>query len=286
MIFLIRSRPDEIGWRRRLWRIVAATAVFAVPTPLHAQIDFGFDTGLHSQYVWRGITRRNAWVSQTDGFAAYRFGKFYLTAGGWIDVELTRADERIDEDLGYGMRLGELNFWSELSLSPAPWSFAVGYTQYEFPDKTRAARVGNTVADTKEIYGRIGFSCDLELSAALFYDIDEIDGGYAEFEANYNLPVFPLGIPVLRIGSLAGVNLSQGGPPPAYFNGSGVTHWGLFAEAQLSVGISGVNFYALPSVHMQRNVDDATKRESRDIFNPDNNVKWRFSMTLTWHRGR
>jgi hypothetical protein len=259
---------------------------FVSPSQLSAQVDFGFDTGLHSRYVWRGITRRNAAVTQADAFAAYGFGKFAITVGGWVNMELTRADARIDEDLGYGKRFGEWNAWSELAFSSGPWLVAAGYTQYEFRGEVTAASVGNVVTDTKEFYGRVGYLCDLALTAVLWYDLDQIDGGYAEFGAAYNLPVFPLGIPVLRIGTVAGVNLGQDGPRPAYFDDSGLTHWEFYAEAQLSVGVAGVNLYALPGVHAQVNVDDATKRERRDMVQPDNDWKWWIGMTLSWHRGR
>ncbi len=263
-----------------------------VPTLLDAQVVPGFDTGLYSHHVWRGITRRNAWVWQSDIFVGYGIDRVFLTAGGWANFELTRADPRIEEAIGLGNRVGELDAWLEASYQSEVLELAAGYTAYRFTDVEDAARVGSVVFDTEEAYirlvGRVG---GFSPKAAIWYDFRVAKGAYSELGLTYDFPVLPYGIQVLRLGSSTGISLGQevndrDPNEPAYFDDAGITHWDLFTEAQLSLEITGFNLYALPAIHVQFNVDDATRRTDRTLDGANTGAKVWGGVVVTWYLGR
>jgi hypothetical protein len=247
-------------------------ALGAIPNGLTAQWALGVDTGVFSRYHWRGLTRRNGAVWQTDAFVARRIGSTFLTAGAWTSIELARADPRIGESIGLGHWIGEIDGWVE-------WGYfcpcttlevGVGYTRYTFPRESGAAALGSTVFETGELYARmvarvLGF---LTPRAAVWYDPEETDGAYFEGGLALDIRGLPALVPVLRFGGLAGFSFGQAldslAPArPAYFADDGLTHLDFYTQVQLSIGIAGVPFYVLPAVHLQLNKDERVKVTGR-----------------------
>lgn len=280
-------RPDS-----RMGAVLGlAAATLCAPRVAASQVTPGVDVGVFSRYLWRGLTRRNAPVAQMDAYVAYRFRSLFVTAGAWTSLELSRADARIADALGLGARVGEVDTWYEVSHACQYFEGGLGFTTYSFIQQADAPAVGNTLFDAEELYARITVRVGpVAPRATVWYDWRQTKGAYAEVGASYRVPVFPLGIPVLRLGGLAGFSLGQEVNPRApaerfYFARSGLTHVDVSAEAQLSLGIIGVNLYALPAVHVRINVDDATKRVRRGPNGASDLMVWG-GMTLSLHGGR
>ena len=279
------ERASVSGMFGRVLLLVLAASALPLES-LWAQGSWGFDTQLRTHYVWRGITRRNAWVWQSDVVGGYRVDGTLFTGGAWMTFELTRADVRIDEALGLGARVGEFNGWVEAARTLGPVDVALGFTLYRFIDEAEAAALGNTVFDTEEAYVRAAVHAGrFTATTALWQDFRVVKGAYAELGASYHIPVLPLAIPIVRVGALTGFSLGQGGAQPAYFTGSGVTHLEVYTEAQLSFGLGGLNLYLIPGIHVQINRDDATRRTRRDSAGLDNDLKAWAGISISWHSG-
>jgi hypothetical protein len=265
------------------WAAAALAALaLAAPDRLAAQVSGGFDTGIWSRYQWRGLTRRNGAVWQTDLFAAYRIGRSYLTLGGWTSVELAPADLRIAEAMGLGHAVGEIDGWIEWSYAGERVDVAVGYTRYVFPERDAAQALGVTALNTGEAYARVALRArHFTARAAAWYDPEDVDGAYLEGRLTYDLVVLPVALPIVRLGALAGLNAGQDGD---YFAENGLTHLDFFVEAQLSLGIAGLPLYLLPAAHFQLSLDDATRVVDRAGRLSD--TRFWFGTSLSWHRGR
>lgn len=253
-----------------------------------AQVHLAGDGGIHSHYVWRGLTRRNAFVWQPSFLVAYRINRVFVTAGGWTNVELTRADPRIDEALGLGARFGEFNPWIEGAYATSDIDVAAGVTAYRFPDRVEGVALGNALFDTEELYARFAWRPGrFALQVSGWYDIGEVDGFYGQIDGSFAAPFLPLAVPIVRVGGLLGFNIDQDGVPnTGYFAASGLTHLEFYVQPQVSLPIAGLDVFALSAVRLRINLDDATKRTRRDqLVGEGADVKLYFSMTLSWHVG-
>jgi hypothetical protein len=262
------------------------------PNLLAAQWALGVDTGVWSRYHWRGLTRRNGAVWQTDLMVARRLGPTFLTLGGWTSIELSRADPRIAEDIGLGHFFGEVDAWLEWSYVPPGTGveLALGYTRYWFPRASAAAALGSAVVQTGEAYARlIPRVGPLTPRLAVWYDPHQTKGAYLEAGLAYDLVVLPALWPVLRFGGVAGLSAGQAVDPadpaePGYFTDNGPTHVDLYTQAQLSLGIAGVPIYLLPAAHLQFNVDQSVKVTDRAGGTADRTF-W-VALTVSFQAGR
>jgi len=247
--------------------LAACLALAAAPAPLAGQLAYGFDTGLASRYTWRGLTRRNGAVWQTDAFVALRLGPAFVTAGLWTSMEVVRADVRLPDAIGLGRFVGELDGWAELSYACAcdNVDLAVGYTRYYFPDRDAAAALGSTVHETGEVYARLAARVKgLAPRARVWYDPEDTRGAYVETELAYEAVVFPAALTLVRLGALGGFSAGQAirasdPAAPAYFARDGLTHLDFFTGLQVSFAVMGLPLYALPTAHLTVNVDPHTK---------------------------
>jgi hypothetical protein len=227
---------------------------------------FGLDATAATRHVWRGITRKNGYVAQADGYVTLRYRDLWVTAGAWTNLELERSGSSDLTDRGTG-RWGftELDYWLEASL---PWEgieSSLGYTAYTFITPRPSPGRGSA-SNTRELYGRVGLRwLYLSPRVTAYWDIDRVDGLY--LEADVSLPV--LANPVGRrfwslfLGARAGFNVSQGPDPSepselAHFAGRGFTHLDLSAAIHLNSPVLPAGTHA--TLHVQLNRDAATER--------------------------
>lgn len=275
--------------------VFAALALTAAAVPLEAQVNAAVatDVGFFSRYMWRGLTRRSAWVLQPDVLAGAAGAAGSLSVGAWADLELAKSEPG-GEGLGLGRRIGEWDVWAQYERRFAwlggPLDLAVGYVRY-FVDRSAAAAAGSAAFNTGELYfdGRWrvrGF----EPRATVWYDPEEVKGVYAELSGAYRVPVFPLAVPSLYLKVLYGFSwgqaVSRDDPAaPAYFDENGLTHIDFSVEAQIYAPIAPLrHLYLTLSLHFQVNADDATRRTDRSSDGDRGNVWWG-GIALSWSAG-
>jgi uncharacterized protein (TIGR02001 family) len=132
---------------------------------VHAEIEAELYTGYHSIYEFRGVDLGDDLVD-TGLELSYELSEgLSLSGGAWYaSWDAGGADDELDLYIGLTKTLGAVDF-------------SVGYTYYIFP--------GDGGANTEEVYLGVATELDCGLGFALTYyeDIDQISGGYMEFEA-------------------------------------------------------------------------------------------------------
>ncbi len=267
-----------------------------------ARLFAGCDVTYASKYVWRGITRRNASVLQPDAFVSWRWSSGFLSAGGWANIELERADPNDPTAVGLGQRVGEGNGWVQLDLFTRLFAFKLGYVRYEF-NVAAAAPFNVNVFDTGEFFTDLrldlpwppqsvsgpGFATAVEVAA--WYDREDVDGLYLEPSVELQLPFFPLLsiwfpslLPALQLRAAAGVSVGQKITDPmnpdGYFASDGLTHWDFSATTSI---VAARSFNLAVSYHLQVNKDENTRgRLENGMPDFDDDVKhWvRLSMSI------
>lgn len=261
----------------------------------------GCDVTYASKYVWRGITRRTASVLQPDAFLGLRWPSGFLSVGGWVNIELERADPNDPTAVGLGQRVSEGNVWGQLDLFTRLLAFKVGYIRYEF-DVAAAAPFNVNVFDTGEFFTNLrldlpwppqwvsgpGFATALEVAA--WYDTEDVDGLYFEPSVELQLPFFPLlsiwfpsPLPALQLRAAAGFSWGQeitDSMPGGYFVSDGLTHWDFSATTSI---LAARSFNLAVSYHLQVNRDMNTRgRLANGMPDPNDDVKhWvRLSMSI------
>jgi len=243
-----------------------------------ARLFAGCDVTYASRYVWRGITRRNAPVLQPDAFVSLQWSFGFVSAGGWANIELERADPNDPTAVGLGRRVGEKNVWAQLDLFTRLFAFKLGYTRYMF-DVAAAAPFNVNVFDTGEFFTDLrldlpwspqwvsgpGFAT--ALAVAVWYDREDVDGFYFEPSVELQLPFFPLlsiwfpsPLPALQLRAAAGVSVGQEITDPmnpdGYFASDGLTHWDFSAATSI---VAARSFNLAVSYHLQVNKDANTR---------------------------
>ena len=270
----------------------------------------GCDVTYASKYVWRGITRRNASVLQPDAFLGLRWPSGFLSVGGWVNIELERADPNDPTALGLGQRVSEGNLWGQLDLFSRLFAFKVGYIRYEF-DVAAAAPFNVNVFNTGEFFtglrfdipwtphwvGGPGFATALEVAA--WYDHEDVEGFYIEPSIELQLPLFPLlsmwfpsPLPALQlravIGITGGQEITNTMTPDGYFAGDGLTiisdgltltHWDFSATTSI---VAARSFNLAVSYHLQINEDANTRgRLAYGMPDLDDDVKHWVSLSIS-----
>jgi hypothetical protein len=256
-------------------------AVF-LAAPASAQVTVGADLGVHSAYVWRGLTLSSKPVAQPDLWLAVPVGSSGgITVGGWGNIELGKYDgaDEISEGGGEGgPDLTEFNWWAEYGHSFGSAQVTLGATGYIYPNDAGITSDANTI----EIYGRLGFSHLLSPEIAAYYDIDKIKGLYLEGSLGYDIAVSPSF--TLTLGALAGLSAGQGvneDDPSESFNfaENGLTHVDLSASTEFAAGPIAIS----PAFHFQISNDEFTKFNKPS--KPDESMKIWFGITLSWASG-
>ncbi len=203
-----------------------------LPSAGLAQTDVtvGGDAFLGTDYVWRGIERRNGWVLQPYAYVSLGFGATLVTAGWWTNVERASADVEDPQDVGLGRRwFGENDVWLEVSSRIGSVGAVAGFVRYLFarPESFAAARL----FDTSELYARLWLNAgSLVPEVSVWYDVDRIDGAYMETGADFRVPTLPSRSPIFTLYLSAraawslGQELAKRPSSRAYFVDGGLTH--------------------------------------------------------------
>ena len=139
-------------------------------TSAFAEIEAELYTGYHSIYEFRGVDFGDDLVDIGLDLNYELADGLSLNGGLWY--------ASWDEAGGEG---DELDLYIGLTKTLGDFDVSVGYTKYIFP--------GASDINTEEVF--IGIStelaCGLGLSLTYYEDVDEIDGGYLEFEAGKSI---------------------------------------------------------------------------------------------------
>jgi hypothetical protein len=259
--------------------VIALTLLAPAAT---AQVTVGADLGLHSAYIWRGVTLSSKPVAQPDLWVSLPVGaRGAITFGGWGNIELGKYDDADEISEGGGLAgpdLTEFDWWAEYAHSFGTAELALGATGYVYPNDAGITDEANTI----EIYGRLGFAHVLSPRVSAYYDLDKIKGLYLEGSLGYDVPVSQSF--TLSLGALAGLSAGQGineDDPDESFNfaGNGLTHVDLSASTEFAAGPFAIS----PAFHFQISADEATKFNTPS--KPDESVKIWFGITFSWASG-
>lgn len=150
-------------WVARSVRRFAAALALAIPAAGSGAgaVDVRYEAGLFSDYVWRGITLTNGPVFQPAVTLSHASGVSFEL---WGNADLGDDNDtkgEINEArlvLDYGRKFGGV-------------ALGAGLIEYLFPN--------TPFPGTREIYLRAGIDAAVSPKLELFYDVDEIKGGYA-----------------------------------------------------------------------------------------------------------
>ena len=250
--------------------LLACASVTIAPT-LHGQATFGVDAGVHSRYVWRGLTvtsdpvlQQDLWVSY-GGFTGGVWGNLEVVQPGVSALSLRGPDNR---------RFGEIDYWVGYGRSLAGFDLSVGGVYYAFP----GASDGNTV----ELYADIAASfLPVKPKLAAYYDVDEVQGAYFEGSVGYALP-----LPTahsLEFGVLAGFSAGQEANrddpgQAAYFATAGSTHLDFSVGTDLGLGFLSV----APAAHVLVALDGSTRVIGLGVGQQDNRTKVVVGVSVGW----
>jgi hypothetical protein len=267
-----------------------AAAALLIGAPATAQVTVGADLGVHSAYVWRGLTLSSKPVAQPDLWVSLPVGTGAITVGGWGNVELGQYDDPtkdISEGGGVaGPDLTEFNWWAEYARSFGQAELSLGATGYIYPNDKDAipATCCMLTSDnnTIELYGRLGLATVLSPRLSAYYDLDKIKGLYFEGSVSHDLALSES--ISLTLGALAGLSAGQGvneddPSESANFAENGLTHIDLSAATSFGAGPLSIT----PAIHFQISNDEATKVNNLEKF--DESTKLWFGVTLSWASG-
>jgi hypothetical protein len=261
--------------------LLGAALLLAAPAA-SAQVTVGADLGIHSAYVWRGLTLTSKPVAQPDLWVSLPVGASgAVTVGGWGNIELGKYDgaDEISEGGGEGgPDLTEFNWWAEYAHSFGQAELVLGAVGYIYPNDAGITDDANTI----EVYGRLGLAHLLSPRISAYYDVDKIKGFYIEGSLGYDVPVSESFS--ISLGALAGLSAGQGvneDDPDEFFNfaENGLTHIDLSASTEFAAGPLAIT----PAFHFQISSDEATKFNKPS--KPDESVKVWFGVTLSWASG-
>ena len=269
-----------LRFRQSALLLVASPLLFTAPAM--AQVTVGADLGIHSAYVWRGLTLSSKPVAQPDLWVAVPVGASgAITVGGWGNIELGKYDDadEISEGGGEGgPDLTEFDWWAEYAHSFGQAELTVGATGYVYPNDTGITSDANTL----EFYARLGLAHILSPRISAFYDVDKIKGLYLEGTIGYDVPVSESF--TVSLGALAGVSAGQGineddPDESSNFAENGLTHLDLSASTAFAAGPFSIS----PAFHFQISNDEFTKFNKPS--KPDESVKIWFGVTFSWASG-
>lgn len=258
------------------------TIALLIAPAASAQVTVGADLGIHSAYVWRGLTLTSKPVAQPDLWLSLPVGgSGAVTVGAWGNVELGKYDgaDEISEGGGEGgPDLTEFNWWAEYAHAFGQAEFTLGAVGYIYPNDLGLTSDANTI----EIYARLGLSHTLSPRLSAYYDVDKIKGLYLEGSLGYDVPVsenFSISLGVLA-GLNAGQGINQDDPnESANFFENGLTHVDLSAGTEFAAGPLAIS----PAFHFQISGDEFTKFNKPS--KPDESIKLWFGVTLSWASG-
>jgi hypothetical protein len=263
--------------------LVVASAV-ATTAPAAAQT-VGADLGLYSSYVWRGLSLTNKPVAQPDLYVTFPAGKASITVAGWANIDLGQYDDP-NNDISESGGVSSFNFaefdpYAEIGYPIGKATLTGGVTGYFYPNEAGLTSDFNTW----EVYGKLSFDeVVLSPKISVWYDIDKIDGLYAEAALSHSLALGESHS--LDLGATAGFNsgqdadLDSSGIPQAdfyNFQDNGFTHLDLSAGFPLTAGA----FSITPVFHFLINGDEFVK-----VTSPTNTSDTKIwgGVTISWSK--
>ena len=141
-------------------------------TSAFAEIEAEIYTGYHSIYEFRGVDLGDDLVDVGLDLNYALAEGLSLNVGAWYASWDAGTD-----DVGNAINGDELDLYIGLTQTLGAFDVSVGYTHYFFP--------GDGDLNTDEVYLGLATELDCGLGLALTYyeDIDQLSGGYLEFEA-------------------------------------------------------------------------------------------------------
>jgi hypothetical protein len=258
------------------------------PSVGQTPLTVGADISLRTDYIWRGVIRRNGWVLQPSAFVSLGAGQTQITAGWWTHIELGSPDSDDPASVGLGRAwFGENDVWLEVSSTIGPVGVSGGFIRYLFAREH--AFPDARLFDTSELYGRIWVNTGPFVSeVSLWYDLDAVDGAYVETGVDYRVPTLPSRSPILslHLSAHAGWSLGQEvnpwtpgtmTPQRGYFADEGLTHIDLgvrlmIGEASSYVTVEGHALLGVDSPEDFPDSAEATRRGS---------TAWWFGLTVS-----
>ena len=146
--------------RSRL-RGIIVLVVGGLIAPAASAAESRFDLGFYSAYVWRGITLTDDPVFQPSAKLSFDSGFSFKV---WGNVDLGDDNDTLGE-------ISQIDLTFEYAWNLDAFTIALGLIEYSFPN--------TPFPGTREVYLRLGYSGLVSPRLQVYYDVDEIEGGYA-----------------------------------------------------------------------------------------------------------
>lgn len=249
--------------------LLPALSLLLLATVARAQASVSAELAVHTQYQWRGLTMTNRLVVQPSLGVAVPAGTATISAGMFASVDGGRYDgvKEISENGGAGVDLAEYRLFAAASRAFGRATITVGATSYSFPNSAGRRKNWNTY----EGYVHAEFDAPFRPSFAVWQDVKQIQGAYAEFGVSQEVGRF-------SFGGLGGWSFGQSvgdGGALAYFEEHGFTHADLSVRTTFELGAVS----ATPSGHLIVGGDPFTKRTAPG---EQQSTKLYFGMTFSW----
>ena len=252
-------------------------------------VTVGADLALNSRYMFWGLTLSNKPVWQPDVWVSWNG----FTGGVWGNFEFDSQSSASDYTSG-GDHSGntEIDYWLEYAHAIGPaftklgvilWTYDRSNTGSLSPYATQQNFPGlnnGPAIDSTEIYAAATFSdAPLSPNITLYYDIDLYKGLFGWVSVSKGVDIKGK---TLTLGALAGFSFGEsnlGSSDIPLFVNEGLTHIDLSAAMSFAAG----NTTITPNVHVQYNIDDATRITSGT--QADDDMVFTAGVTIAWSRG-
>lgn len=277
-------------------RSILLGALFAVvitsPSGVSGQgVSVDLQTSVRSSYEWRGLRLDPGATLQYAASVSNQWGPSAVSAGVWSVTDLSSSEPGLPSDWFF-----EASPWVEFAYGSERGRFRVGGTGYLIRED--AAEGALRRGDTWEVYvaadapvPRTPFS----VRAALFRDVDRIEGGYADVGATLRVPLW-VGL-VVPVGSLfidadagfaLGAEDAGGENPDAFLYAErGMTHLDLSARTTLlPISMGGWDVSFTLEVHRVQGFDRETERFGWSLDEGVKVTRWWWGLGVRWRTPR
>lgn len=148
------------------------------------------DVGGHSAYVWRGQVYNDDPVLQPSFTASTDWG---LSFNAWGNFNLT---DKLGADVEH--EFNEVDLTVSFAFPLESFNIEVGLAEYVFPHsttETEGATEEETVTvaakGTRDVFVSAGLNTILSPTLTVSYDLDEVDGFYAQLEISHSIEIAP-----------------------------------------------------------------------------------------------
>ena len=153
---------------------------FADPAAALGPVDASAGLGLFSKYVWRGQALTDDPVLQPEVSADIMGFGFDI----WGNMDLTDYHTTAEDPDGLAGQMNEIDYTLRYGASFPFLQLGAGLIHYTYPNLD--------IDSTTELYVAAAANILFSPSVSIYYDIDEIDGGYVQIGASHSLPLSPM----------------------------------------------------------------------------------------------